>query len=112
MASLLDRVLHKHKATITFAPNFAFALTAKKVKESDLAQWDLSNLRVLGCGAEPIQPDTLRRFTEVLGKAKLNPRALRPCYGMAEATPNGVMTSKASKVLIHTVPARRRRAIL
>ena len=38
----------------TFAPNFAFARVTKRASEADLARWDLSCLRVVGCGAEPI----------------------------------------------------------
>src|SRR5690606_16406513 len=51
-----------------------------------LEQLDLSALRVLGCGAEPNHPDTLRTFVEHFAPAKLRPEALFPVYGMAEAT--------------------------
>jgi fatty-acyl-CoA synthase len=79
-------MLHKHKGTITFAPNFAYALAARRAKESEIAGWDLSRVRVLGCGAEPIQPGTLRGFIDRLAPAGLSVKALLPCYGMAEAT--------------------------
>ncbi len=79
-------MLHKQRATITFAPNFAYALTARRVTDKELDGWDLSRVRVLGCGAEPIQPSTMRTFLDRMARAKLDPRALRPCYGMAEAT--------------------------
>ena len=79
--------IHKHKGTITYAPNFAYALVAKRIKESDLASLDLSTLRVAGCGAEPIRGQTLLEFAE-----KLKPAGFRgdevflPSYGMAEST--------------------------
>ena len=79
-------MLHKHKATITFAPNFAYALAARRAKDAEIASWDLSRVRVLGCGAEPIQPSTLRGFVERLAKCGISADALLPCYGMAEAT--------------------------
>lgn len=79
-------MLHKHRSTITFAPNFAYALTARRVTDKDLASWDLSGVRVLGCGAEPIQPSTMRMFLDRMAGAKLDPNSLTPCYGMAEAT--------------------------
>jgi fatty-acyl-CoA synthase len=84
--SLWPERLHHHRATLTFAPNFAYALTARKVTDKDLATWDLSRVRVFGCGAEPIQPSTLRGFTERMASCGVNPQALTPCYGMAEAT--------------------------
>jgi fatty-acyl-CoA synthase len=78
--------IHKHRATMTYAPNFAYALVAKRVKEKDVAGLDLSCVRVAGCGAEPIQARTLREFARKLGPAKFNARAFLPSYGMAEAT--------------------------
>ncbi len=81
----LDKV-HQHRGTITYAPNFAYALVSKRVKEKDVADLDLSCLRRTGCGAEPIQARTLREFAEKLRPAKFDPRSFLPSYGMAEAT--------------------------
>ncbi len=79
--------LHRHRGTVTFAPNFAYALITKKVKPDELAQWDLSCVDAFGCGAEPIHPDTAREFMELFqAKAKVKPNAFLPSYGMAEAT--------------------------
>ncbi len=79
-------MMDKQRATITFAPNFAYALATRRVKDSELAKWDLSAMRYLGCGAEPIQPSTLREFVDRFSKAGLKGTALLPCYGMAEHT--------------------------
>jgi fatty-acyl-CoA synthase len=85
--SIWMEAMHRHRGTATFAPNFAYALALKKVTDADLASWDLSCLRILGCGAEPIHPETMREFTRVFSaKAKLPPNAIMPAYGMAEAT--------------------------
>jgi fatty-acyl-CoA synthase len=81
----LDKI-HQHRGTITYAPNFAYALVTKRVKEKDLGDLDLSCLRRAGCGAEPIQAKTLHEFAEKLRPAKFDPRAFLPSYGMAEAT--------------------------
>lgn len=79
--------IHRHRGTASFAPNFAYALACKKVKDEELDSWDLSCVRVLGCGAEPIHPDTMRRFTELFSqRSKLPTTAITPAYGMAEAT--------------------------
>ena len=41
---------------------FAYALVAKRLKEKDVVDFDLSCIRIAGCGAEPIQAKTLRDF--------------------------------------------------
>jgi fatty-acyl-CoA synthase len=74
----------KYKGTITFAPNFAFGLATKyAARHKDV---DVSRLRVLGCGAEPINPTTMRKFVDAFAPKGLDERAVMPCYGMAEAT--------------------------
>ncbi|MCA9574984.1 MAG: fatty acyl-AMP ligase [Polyangiales bacterium] len=72
--------------TITYAPNFAFDLVVKRVKDKDLAALDLSRLRVVGSGAEPIRPKTLRAFAERFAPAGFRANAFLPSYGMAEST--------------------------
>lgn len=78
--------IHRVRATITFAPNFAYALAVKRSKPEQLAKWDLSCMRHFGCGAEPINPATMRAFVDTMAAARLAPTALLPSYGMAEAT--------------------------
>jgi fatty-acyl-CoA synthase len=81
----LDKI-HEHRGTLTYAPNFAYALVAKRVKDRDVEGLDLSCLRIAGCGAEPIQARALRDFAARLAPAGFDPRAFLPSYGMAEAT--------------------------
>lgn len=81
----LDKI-HQHRGTITYAPNFAYQLVSKRLKDKDVAELDLSCLRRTGCGAEPIQARTLREFATKLAPAKFDPRSFLPSYGMAEAT--------------------------
>ncbi len=78
--------IHKHRGTITYAPNFAYQLVSKRLKEKDVEGWDLSCMRRTGCGAEPIQARTLREFSDKLAPAKFDPKSFIPSYGMAEAT--------------------------
>jgi fatty-acyl-CoA synthase len=78
--------IHKHRGTITYAPNFAYALVAKRLKDKDVAAFDLSCMRITGCGAEPIQSRTLRDFATKLLPAGFDPSSILPSYGMAEAT--------------------------
>jgi len=75
-----------HKATVSFAPNFAYALVGKRVKPADLAKLDLSSMRVFGCGAEPINAEAAQLFLDTFAPCGLRPDAFVPAYGMAEAT--------------------------
>jgi fatty-acyl-CoA synthase len=85
-ATVWMETLHKYKGSLSFAPNFAYALVTKRARPEQLARWDLSRMRVFGCGAEPINPQTMRAFVEKFAAAGVKPTALLPCYGMAEAT--------------------------
>jgi fatty-acyl-CoA synthase len=78
--------IHQHRGTITYAPTFAYALVAKRLKDKDVAGLDLSSLRIAGCGAEPIRAEALRDFARCLAPARFDPKAFVPSYGMAEAT--------------------------
>lgn len=84
--NLWMETVHRVGGTISFAPNFAFALAARRATDEHLARWDLSKLRLVGCGAEPIQAGTLRNFHTVFAKAGMPATAALPAYGMAEAT--------------------------
>lgn len=77
--------ISKYRASITFAPNFAYGLVTKRVKDKDLASLDLSRLRVAGCGAEPIRAQTLQEFATKFAPAGFQATALLPSYGMAES---------------------------
>lgn len=72
------------RGTHTAAPNFAYGLCARRI--IDLDGLDLSSMRTFICGAEPIVPETLERFSAHFLTAGLDPRAITPAYGLAEAT--------------------------
>ncbi|MGE3510676.1 MAG: AMP-binding protein [Vicinamibacterales bacterium] len=76
--------MSRHRATVSFAPNFAYELCLRRVKSSQIAALDLSNWRVAGCGAEPIRPDTLEAFAERFAPAGFRASAFVPSYGLAE----------------------------
>lgn len=78
--------LHKFHGTVTYAPNFAYALATKRVRDRDLAELNLAHVRIAGCGAEPIQGQTMRDFAARLAPTGFKATALVPSYGMAEGT--------------------------
>ncbi|KRP58234.1 condensation domain-containing protein [Pseudomonas trivialis] len=80
------QALSRHRATASFAPNFAYALCNRVVSDSLIAQLDLSAWRHAINGAEPIHPGTLDAFAQRFAACGLNPLAISPGYGQAEAT--------------------------
>jgi fatty-acyl-CoA synthase len=85
-ANLWLEAVSRYRGTITYAPNFAYALATKRAKNEQLENWDLSRVRVFGCGAEPIHAATMQAFVEKFAACGLKASALLPSYGMAEAT--------------------------
>ncbi len=79
-------LMTKTRATISFAPSFGYELCARRVRGSDVENYDLSNWRVAGIGAEMIRPQTLEYFAEMMEPAGFDSRAFLACYGMAECT--------------------------
>ena len=85
--SVWMETVHRTRSAATFGPNFAYALATRRVKPKELEEWDLSCLEVCGCGAEPIQPETMHAFTSLFHEhCGLPESAIMPAYGMAEAT--------------------------
>ncbi len=80
------RAIARHRATISPAPNFAYALCTERVRDEELTGVDLSSWRVALNGAEPVTPLALERFVERFAHWGLRPEALTPVYGLAEAT--------------------------
>lgn len=79
------KAVSDHRAQITGAPDFAYALCVEKISAAQRLTLDLSSLHVAINGAERIRPDTLRRFREAFAECGLRPDALTPSYGLAES---------------------------
>jgi len=75
---------HRYRGTISAAPNFAFELCLKQIEEADLKSLDLSSLRFVANGAEPVSIHTLRRFIERFSRYGFRAGAMAPVYGLAE----------------------------
>ncbi|MEU6957071.1 amino acid adenylation domain-containing protein [Streptomyces sp. NPDC045714] len=79
-------VAARHRATVLSAANFALALAVRRVPEEVLARLDLSAVRLILVGAEPIAPAVWRAFADRTRPSGLDPAAAQPVYGLAEAT--------------------------
>src|SRR3972149_2823775 len=78
--------MHRFRATFSASPNFGFELCLNKIADADLEGLDLSSLRMVANGAEPVSVPTLRRFIERFGRYGFPAQAMAPVYGLAECS--------------------------
>ncbi|HEV7787209.1 MAG TPA: fatty acyl-AMP ligase, partial [Thermoanaerobaculia bacterium] len=76
----------RFRATTSGGPDFAYALSVRKVPPAERAGLDLSSWRVAFNGAEPVRAATLDAFASVFEPCGFRRQAFYPCYGLAEAT--------------------------
>ncbi len=72
--------------TMAAAPNFAFELTAQRGLPPKGDAPDLSNVVCLLNGSEPVSMSAIEKFTQAFAPYGLPATAIKPSYGMAEAT--------------------------
>ncbi|MCJ7441812.1 MAG: fatty acyl-AMP ligase [Thermoanaerobaculaceae bacterium] len=80
------RAIARHRATLSVSPTFGYAICSKRARDEDLEGLDLSSWSLAVCGAEPISIATLRGFAQRFGRFGFDASALRPVYGLAEAS--------------------------
>ena len=73
-------------ATILCSPNFGYKHYLKVLGERAPEGLDLSSVRLIFNGAEPISVALCRQFLARLAPAQLNANAMYPVYGLAEAS--------------------------
>lgn len=81
----LDSV-HRHRATDLMCPNFGYEYLLSTLDDEANARWDLSCVRVIFNGAEPISETVARRFCAAMAAYGMFPHAILACYGLAENT--------------------------
>ena len=72
--------------TFAAAPNFAFELAVERGRPDDGENLDLSNVVSLINGSEPVSLDSIAKFNAAFAPYGLPRTAVKPSYGMAEAT--------------------------
>jgi len=75
-----------YRATVSGGPNFAYELCAARITDDERQTLELSSWRLAFNGAEPVQAETLERFTRRFEERGFRHQAHYPCYGLAEAT--------------------------
>ncbi|MFF7980719.1 fatty acyl-AMP ligase [Streptomyces sp. NPDC007901] len=80
------RLLSEHPRALTAAPNFAYDYCVRRVTEEERATLSLGSVAAMINGSEPIAEQTLQRFQQAFAPVGAVPTAMRPSYGLAEAT--------------------------
>lgn len=77
---------HARPGMVMLMPNFGLEYVVRRVRPERLAGLDLSGVEAVVTGAERVRLDTAAAFLDLLAPCGLRPSALRPAYGLAEAT--------------------------
>ena len=90
-------LIERHRATVTWAPNFAFGLINDREQELKSRRWDLSSMRFILNGGEAIVAKTVRRFMELLADHGLRADAMHPAWGMSETCSGVAFSDRCSR---------------
>jgi acyl-CoA synthetase (AMP-forming)/AMP-acid ligase II len=96
------KAIHEHRAEVGAAPNFAYDLCVDRFRPEQMEGVDLSGWKIALNGAEPVRTSTLERFAATFAPYGFDPGAMRPAYGLAEAT---LLVSAASRGSVPRVRA-------
>lgn len=84
--ALWFKAISKYKGATVGCPNFALDYCIEKIKDPDVNTMDLSSIKVMFCGSEPVREETLNKFSDKFGNLNFKSETFLPCYGLAEAT--------------------------
>lgn len=76
----------EHKISLLSSPNFGYQHYLKAFASKPHQALDLSHVRLIFNGAEPISVEVCDRFCEAMAPFGLNPRTMFTVYGLAEAS--------------------------
>ncbi|NLW46321.1 MAG: AMP-binding protein [Firmicutes bacterium] len=77
---------NQHKVTVLSSPNFGYKYFLSFFKPEMAKDWDLSHIRLIFNGAEPISSRLCIDFLDVLEQYGLKRNVMFPVYGLAEAS--------------------------
>ena len=83
--------IDRFRATVTWAPNFAYALINDRAAALTGRKWDLSCLRYIINGGEAVVAKTARRFLQILAPFGLPGSAMHPTWGMSETCSGSII---------------------
>lgn len=78
--------VNQHAISITSSPNFGYRYFLMHFNPDAVKEWDLSHVRLILNGAEPISAELCHAFLEKLSVYGLKKTSILTVYGMAEAS--------------------------
>jgi len=90
-----------HHISILCSPNFGYKYLLKNSQDITNSDWELSSVRLIYNGAEPISIQVINEFLDFLKEYGLKPESMYPVYGLAEATLAVSIPSPADKIKIY-----------
>ena len=97
------QAISRYRAVTSGGPNFAYELCVQSARPEQIAELDLSCWDLAFTGAEPVRPETLKKFSDAFAACGFEGSAFYPCYGMAETTLLVTGGIRAEKPAIYTV---------
>ena len=79
-------LMSQNRGTLSLSPPFGYELAARRVREKEVQNFDLSSWRIAGVGAETIRTESLELFADLFAPSGFDRRSFVPCYGMAECS--------------------------
>ena len=79
-------VIGDFKCTMAVSANFGLDYCVKSIPDSAVQRYNVSTLKAVFCGSEPIRRRSLFGFVDKFKAAGFNLNMVLPCYGMAETT--------------------------
>jgi fatty-acyl-CoA synthase len=99
------QAIERYRPVASAAPNFAYRLMTRLLRAGLRA--DLSSLEFLLSGGEPVDPAVMAEFADAARPCGLDPLAIVPAYGLAEATLAVSFSPRGRGLLVDAVdPAR------
>jgi 1-acyl-sn-glycerol-3-phosphate acyltransferase len=78
--------IHRRRGTMSAAPNFAYELCVRRIRDEDIEGIDLSSWRCALNGAEPVRAETIDRFVRRFEKHGFRRESMMPVFGLAECS--------------------------
>ncbi len=80
------QAIHRHRGTISPAPNFAYDIAVRKIPDEELAGLDLGSWRLAMNGSEAVSAETIQAFAARFAPYGFRAEAMTPVYGLAETS--------------------------
>lgn len=97
------RGLHDTGATVTWSPNFGFAVAAQRVRDAELDGVRLDHVHAFWNAAERIHLDTIQAFEARFAPFGLQPNAVRTNFGCAENVGGATFSDARGRFLAERV---------